>query len=197
MASTQLPLSPIPGLRTVEITAELRPRLQCFFEENPEYFFAVQGEPAGPNEAREEIHGGPPPGWSFTKKWLIGYVDCDNSIVAIADVVTDLLAPGVWHIGLFILATRRHGSGQAQIMMGGLESWAALNGARWLRLGVVKGNARAERFWESLGFQDARIREGVEMGKRKNSIRMMFKPLAGGSMEQYLSPIERDRPGAD
>jgi ribosomal protein S18 acetylase RimI-like enzyme len=194
MTSTQLPLSPIPGLRTVEITAELEPQLQRFFDENPEYFLAVQGEPAGANEAHEEIHGGPPPGWSFTKKWFIGYVDRDNSIVAIADVVADLLAPGVWHIGLFVLATRRHGSGEAQILMGGLESWAVLNGARWLRLGVVKGNARAERFWESLGFRDARIREGVEMGKRKNSIRIMVKPLVGGTMEEYLSLIEHDRP---
>jgi ribosomal protein S18 acetylase RimI-like enzyme len=80
--------------------------------------------------------------------------------------------------------------------MSGLESWAISNGAGWLRLGVVKGNARAERFWESLGFQDARTREGVELGKLKNSIRIMFKPLAGGTREQYLSRVDRDRPEA-
>jgi GNAT superfamily N-acetyltransferase len=196
MASAQLPLSPIPGLRTVELTAELAPRLQRFFEDNPEYFIAVNGEPAGPDAAHETIHREPPPGWTFAKKWLIGYVDTGDSLVAIADVITDLLAPGVWHVGLFILATERHGSGEAQVIMEGLESWAIVNGAKWLRLGVVQGNARAERFWKSLGFQDARIREGVEMGRRKTSMRLMYKPLAGGTREQYLSLIDRDRPEA-
>jgi GNAT superfamily N-acetyltransferase len=196
MASLLPPSSSIPGLRTVELTAEWESRLQRFFESNPEYFIAVQGEPAGLNEAHEEIYGGPPSGWSFTKKWMIGYVDARESMVAMADVVADLLAPSVWHIGLFILATPHHGSGEAQLIAGGLESWAIENGAKWLRLGVVKGNSRAERFWESLGFQDARVREGVEIGKRKNSIRIMFKPLAGGTREQYLSLVGRDRPEA-
>jgi ribosomal protein S18 acetylase RimI-like enzyme len=194
MASTLLPPSPTPGLRTVELTAEWEARLQGFFESNPEYFLAVHGERAGPSEAHEEIHGGPPSGWSFTKKWLIGYVDTRESIVAMADVVADLPAPTVWHIGLFIVATARHGSGEAQLIAGGLESWVIENGAKWLRLGVAKGNSRAERFWESLGFQDARMREGVEIGKRKNSIRIMFKSLAGGTREQYLSLVDRDRP---
>jgi len=85
--------------------ASEEPRLQRFFEANPSYCLAVHGEPAGPNEAHEAIHGELPAGWSFTKKWLVGYVDANDSLVALADVITDLLAPGVWHIGLFIIAT--------------------------------------------------------------------------------------------
>jgi ribosomal protein S18 acetylase RimI-like enzyme len=196
-ATMQLPSSSIPGVRTAELNEQSQPPLQRFYEDNPEYFIAVEGEPAGPNAAHETIQARPPPGWGFAKKWLIGYFDAAGSMIAVADVVTDLLAPGVWHIGLFILATERHGSGEAQMMMRGLESWAISNGAKWLRLSVVKGNARAERFWESLGFQDARTREGVEMGKRRNSMRIMFKPLAGGSRDQYFSLVDRDRPEAE
>jgi hypothetical protein len=33
------------------------------------------------------------------------------------------------------------------------------------------------------------------MGKRSNTLRVMYKPLAGGSVAQYLALIERDRPG--
>ena len=193
----QLPPSSIPGVRIVELNEQSQPELQRFYEDNPEYFIAVEGEPAGPNAAHETIQDKPPPGWSFAKEWLIGYFNAGGSMIAVADVVADLLAPGVWHVGLFILATERHGSGEAQMMMGGLESWAISNGAQWLRLGVVIGNARAERFWESLGFQDARTREGVEMGKRRNSMRIMFKPLAGGTRDQYFSLVDRDRPEAE
>lgn len=196
MTRAELPASPLPTLRTVEITAELESKLQRFFEANPEYFEAVYGQPAGPNEAHEEIHGELPAGWSFTKKWLIGYVDASGSLVAMANVTSDLLAPGVWHIGLLIVATTRHGTGDAQAIYRGLETWAASYGARWLRLGVVQGNVRAERFWESLGFIQARTRAGVAMGKAHNTLRVMVKPLGTNLLEHYLALVQRDRPEA-
>jgi GNAT superfamily N-acetyltransferase len=189
-----LPPSPIAALRTVEIGAGDEPLLQRFFDENPAYFMAVHGEPAGPDEAHEEILAQPPAGWSFTKKWLVGYVDATGSLVAIADVITDLLAPGVWHIGLFIVATARHGNGDAQRLHHGLERWAADHGARWLRLGVVSGNARAERFWQSMGYTQVRTREGITMGKLTNTVRVMVKPLDGQTVEGLLSLVPRDRP---
>lgn len=194
MPFTKLPASTIPNLRTIEITSSEEPLLQRFFETNPQYFLAVNGEPAGPNEAHEEIHGELPTGWRFTKKWMVGYVDAQNNLSAMANIISDLLAPHVWHIGLFVVATSRHGTGDAQTIYHGLESWAKASGAQWLRLGVVEGNARAEHFWESLGYMQTRTREGVVMGKLTNSIRVMVKPLAGGSIEQYLALIERDRP---
>lgn len=195
MPTTPLPSSPIPGLRTVEITSADEPVLQHFFDANPQYFLAVQGEPAAADEAHEEIHGELPPGWRCTKKWLVGCVDAQGSLQAMANVVSDLLAPGVWHIGLFIVATARFGTGDAQALYRGLETWASAEGANWMRLGVVQGNVRAERFWEALGFVQTRTRSGVEMGKLTNTLRVMVKPLAGGTLEQYLSLVERDRPG--
>ena len=192
--ATALPTSPIHGVRTVELTSEHGAKLQVFFDANPQYFLAVNGEPAGLAEAHEEIHGEPPAGWSFTKKWLVGYVNSGSAIVAMANVTSDLLAFGVWHIGFFIVATERHGSGDAQALYRGLESWACTNGANWLRIGVVQGNSRAERFWESLGYIQTRTRGGVEMGKLTNTLRVMVKSLAGGTVEQYLALVERDRP---
>jgi hypothetical protein len=31
------------------------------------------------------------------------------------------------------------------------------------------------------------------MGRLTNNVRVMFKPLAGGSLAQYLALVERDR----
>ena len=187
------PKTAIPGVRSVELTPKHEPELQRFFEANPEYFIAVYGERPRPDAAHEEIHGELPPGFSHTKRWLVGYFDEANAMVAMANVVSDLLAAGVWHIGLFIVAAARHGSGDAQRLYRGLEDWARSSGASWLRLGVVRGNARAERFWERLGFAETRTRP-VEMGTRMNTVRVMMKPLKGGTREQYLSLVERDRP---
>ena len=139
---------------------------------------AVYGEPARADAARDEIRDLPPAGWRFTQRWLLGYATADGELAAVADVVSDLLVPGVWHIGLFIVATsasrlrRRRGPLPRTRVLGGTS-----DGARWLRLGVVHGNARAERFWEAQGFVETRTRLRVEMGKRTNTLRVMVKPL--------------------
>lgn len=193
-APTQLPPSPLPSLRSIELDSDHEPLLQRFFEANPEYSLRVHGESPTKNEAHEEIHGEPPAGWSFTKKWLIGYVDADGALVAMANVVADLLAADVWHLGLFIVATSRHGMGEAQALYCGLEAWAAANGARWMRLGVVQGNKRAERFWQAQGYAQTRTRDGVIMGKMTQTLRVMMKPLAGGTLATYLLLVPRDHP---
>ena len=195
MTATALPACPLPDLRVVELGIGCEALLQRFFDANPEYFLAVSGAPAGPAEAQQEIRDEVPAGMSYTRQWLLGWVDATGELAAMADGVVDLLAPGVWHVGLYIVATSRHGSGDARTLYRSLEAWAVDNGAAWMRLGVVAGNARAERFWAAQGFIETRTRT-VEMGQRTNTVRVMHKPLAGGTVEQYLALVPRDRADA-
>jgi GNAT superfamily N-acetyltransferase len=196
-ANIPLPPSPIAGLQAIELDGRSVPLLQAFFDANPEYFLAVQGTPAAPNEADEEIHGAPPVEWGFTRKWVIGYVDASGDLIALANLVSDLLAPGVWNLSTFILATARHGTGDAQRIYNSLQDWAGAHGAAWLRLGVVQGNARGERFWESVGYVQTRLRNGVPFGDQIRTLRVMVKPLRGGTANEYLALVARDRPDPD
>ncbi len=182
------------GFEVVEVGLDELPKLQRFFEANPDYFLTVNGEVAGPDVAHETVFSPLPDGWPFTKLWVLGVVGEGDACYAMAHVVSDLLAIGVWHIGLFIVASERHGDGTARALLRCLENWAAANGAEWLRLGVVAGNARAERFWETSGFVEVRTREGLVMGRKVNTIRAMAKPLAGGSLAAYRSRVVRDDP---
>lgn len=182
--------------RAIELSADDVPALQRFFDENPEYFVIVTGKGPQRTEADEEIHRLLPEGWPFTKKWAVGFVDDAGTIIGMADIVSDLLARHVWHIGLFIVATGLHGAGVAQLLYGHLERWALEHGAEWFRLGVVEGNARAERFWQRCGFVEVRTRDGVQTGPRTHTIRVMFKALAGGSFGEYLALVARDNPNA-
>ena len=109
------------------------------------------------------------------------------------NVVSDLLAIGVWHIGTFIVATDRHGTGDAQALYTSVEEWCKRCGARWMRLGVVEGNSRAEAFWARSGYVQVARREGIVMGQRTNTIRVMAKPLLGQPISEYYGLIERDR----
>lgn len=168
----------------------------AFFEATPLYFLAVNGEPAQPREAHEELFGDLPAGWPFTQRYIFGYQDSGGRLAAIANVVSDLLAKGVWHVGTFIVETARHGTGDAQALHESLEHWDRSGGARWMRLGVVQGHAGAEAFWLRRGYEQVAVRHGVVMGLRTNAIRVMAKPLFGQALSEYYSLVERDRPAS-
>ena len=67
-------------------------------------------------------------------------------------------------------------------------------GAQWLRLTVVVGNTRAERFWPRLGYVQVRTREGITMGRQVNKVSIQVKGVASVSIEDYVALVERDRP---
>jgi GNAT superfamily N-acetyltransferase len=172
------------------------PLLQCFFDANPEYFHSVNGEAPAQEEAAREYADLPPAEMPFTGKWVVGFFDADDRMAGMAHVLGDFLAPRVWHIGLYIIASRLHGTGAAHDAYRHLEAWMHGQGARWIRLGVVQGNAKPERFWRKLGYRQVRERSGIAMGRRVNTVRVMVKPLADEPLEPYLAQVARDRPGA-
>ena len=191
-----LPECGVEGIRVSELHAADEAQLQCFFAQAPDYFIAVNGEPARPTEAREELQSPLPPGWQCRRMYWLGYRDADGQLVAVVNMAADVLAAGVWHIGLLLVHTRLHGTGFAQRLHSGLQAWAVKNGARWLRLSVVIGNRKAERFWSRLGYVPVRTRGGIVMGRQENSVSIQVMALCGAGMDEYLSQVPRDRADA-
>jgi GNAT superfamily N-acetyltransferase len=181
-------------LRGRELAAREIPLVQALFDSNPEYFLSINGRLAKPNEAQTEFDELPPPHLSFTRRWFIGLFDLSHDLVGVAVVVSDLGVPGVWHIGLFLLATRLHGQGLASPIYVALESWMLRGGAQWLRLVVVQGNWKAQRFWSKHDFREARARAGVDTGGRMNDVKILVKPLGDANIAEYLERMPRDRP---
>jgi RimJ/RimL family protein N-acetyltransferase len=167
--------------------------LQRFYEANPGYFERVEGTAPGPARAREEIHGLPPMSWPLTRKLVIAFRARDGGIVGVAEMMQDLFSKGVWNVGFFMVADALHGSRVPHALYAHLEAWMRAQGARWLRLGVVRGNRRAERFWEKVGYVDVAQRRNYAQGALRHDLRVMAKPLAGGSLHEYRELVPRDR----
>jgi ribosomal protein S18 acetylase RimI-like enzyme len=169
--------------------------LQRFFDANPEYFHSVNGEPPRPDEAQHELDDLPPADMPYREMLLLGFFDeSSGALAGMATIIGDFLVDHVWHLGLFIVATALHGSGAAHALYRQLERWMQERGAHWIRLGVVSGNTRAERFWERQGYVQVRERGPLQMGQRTNLLRVLVKPLDAGTLEQYLALVARDRP---
>lgn len=170
------------------------PRLQALYEANPEFFRIVNGRGPNPDEAQQDFDELPPPHLSYSRRWFAGVFDRTGALQGHVAIVSDLVLPRAWHLATFLMATPLHGTGAAAETFAALESWVRSQGACWLRLGVVIGNARAERFWERCGFIDVRRRENMDTGGRINALRVMVKPLADLSVNEYLRQVPRDRP---
>ena len=184
------------GYRLCELGGADIAAVQRFFEASPEYFQIVNGEGPRPEEARTEFTDLPPAGMAYRKMSLLGFYDGVGTLIGFATIVADFLVEHVWHVGLFIVATSLHGSGAAASLYALLERWMVGQGAQWARLGVVQGSVRAERFWARCGYVQVRERGPTTMGKKSNLLRVMAKPLAGGTIDEYLALVERDRPSA-
>ena len=184
------------GYRLRELAAADIAAVQRFFEASPEYFWIVNGEGPRPDEARTEFADLPPAGMAYRKMSLLGFYDGADTLIGFATIVADFIVEHVWHVGLFIVATSLHGSGVAASLYALLERWMIGQGARWLRLGVVQGSVRSKRIWARCGYVQVRERGPVAMGKKTNLLRVMAKPLAGGTIDEYLALVERDRPGS-
>lgn len=183
------------SFRAVEMYAFDVARLQAFFEANPGYFETTSGAPPAAGQAHEAFHAKPPEGWPYTRKWMLLVVDDAGEILAVADILADLFAAGVWHVGLFATAASLHGSGRAHAIYAALEAWMKTRGARWLRLGVVEGNQRGARFWHRVGYQEMRKRVDYEVGPLKHVLHVMAKPLvAKPDWDRYRRLVPRDDP---
>lgn len=180
------------GFRAYELAEADVPRMQRLFDESPAYFHRVSGAPAPATEGREEFDSLPPAEWPQGRKWMIGFDDGGGELAAIATLIADLFAPGIWHVGLFLVAESRWGAGGP--LYRDLESWIRRQGAQWLRLGVIHGNHRGERFWLREGYRETRRRPAFMVGQQDNILIVMAKPLGGGSLQDYLSLVARDRP---
>ncbi len=130
MAHLDLPPAAIPDVRVVALVPQDAPLLQRFFDANPRYFETVQGEPAWPDAGQRELHEGVPAHLPHGRQWILGWRDGHGELAAVANVVSDLVAPGVWHLGLLIVDSTRHGRGDAQAIYAGIEAWARAGGAR-------------------------------------------------------------------
>lgn len=185
------------GYRAVEATEADIPAIAAIYAESPEYLRMVEAREPGPEDAAEVLSAAPPPEFSYSDHYALLLRDASGCVDGLAMVATDLPAVSVWHLGLFVAATRLHGSGFAQAAHAAYEQWARRSGAQWLRLGVVTQNERGIRFWQRQGYTEMRRREGIAMGALTNTVILMAKPLAGGSWDEYLQLVPRDRAEAE
>ena len=80
------------------------------------------------------------------------FIKLENNYIGVIDYLDENPKDGFPWLGLLMIHGDQQGKGYAKLAFAKYESELLQTGKSSVRLGVLKGNAKAKQFWESLGF---------------------------------------------
>jgi len=123
--------------------------LQALLEASPGYHRLVDGTPAGPTAASDQIADAE----ADPDRRLLLLWPRDGALAAgVVDLQIHWPEPGAAHVRLLLLRESLHGRGLGREAAAGLEEALRQEGFRALRLSVTVENGGARAFWERVGF---------------------------------------------
>ncbi len=146
--------------------------LQRLFDQCSDYSLIVEGEPASPTAA-QELFQAAPPGRSLADKFVFGLIDRRGEIVGVLEGMRHYPEDHIWWIGLLLLAPAARQQGLGRAIVDGFSDYVRSQNGLAIMLGVVADNHLAYQFWRRLGFEDVRITEPRQFGKKQQTVTVM------------------------
>ena len=97
-----------------------------------------------------------PPRRTLADKYYLGFFD-GETLIAVLDLIPGFPKPEIAFWGFFMLRAERQGRGEGSALVSELCAALARRGFRAVRLGWVRGNPQAERFWKKNGFAETGV----------------------------------------
>ena len=178
MPGRSRPLFTVAGRRVAALSEADAPALQRLFDRCADYFELLEGRPAGPGAALEELRDGPPervPHDLFT----LGIDGGAGELAGFIGALRHHRRPNQWYLGFLLLDPAWRGSGFGSTAYWAFQHWIAGQGAESVLLAVLADNARGRRFWQSLGFALPRSYPARQIGLKRHVLIEYEKPLVG------------------
>jgi len=125
--------------------------LQRLLELCGDYYELVEGRPAGPNAASEELTDGPSERVPHDL-FCFGISSSQDTLIGAIGTLRNHRRPNQWYLGLLLLAPNARGRGLGASSYRAFERWVIGQGADSILLAAVAANSRAARFWQTQGF---------------------------------------------
>jgi len=130
--------------------------VQKLCEECHEFALMMGGRPPRPDDGHKILFD-LPPGMHAENKYVYGLFTASGTMIAVLDMVSDYKVKGEWTIGLMMITPAERGKGFGRHLHDLACDIARRHGASVMRLGVMKENHAARRFWRGLGYQEMEI----------------------------------------
>ena len=123
-------------------------------------------------DVAKEIFEDIPPNKDYIDKFVFGIFNNNRDLVGIIDIVRDFPINEEWIIGLMLIEPNERERKLGKTIHKSLIKWASSLGARSFRIGVIKDNYVAMKFWTGLGYK--RIKEvTMDLSGKKNIVYVM------------------------
>ena len=170
------PLFTVAGREVVRLSMYDAPVLQRLLERCGDYYAMVEGRPASPNAAIEELTEGPPERVPHDL-FALGIAGAPGELAGIVGALRHHRRPNQWYLGLMLLDPEMRGRGLGSAAYLAFEKWVIGEGGDSILLAVVEPNRRALQFWESVGFGWPRCYPERTLGLRRHVLIELEKSL--------------------
>ena len=147
-------------------------QLQGLCEQCSDFNLLVDGEPISPTAA-QELFQETPPGRSLADKFIFGLIDRRGDVVGVLEGMRDYPEAHIWWIGLLMLAPSVRQQGLGRIVVAGFADYVRSHQGQAIMLGVMADNHLAYRFWRRMGFEEVRVTEPRQFGKKLQTVTVM------------------------
>ena len=165
MPGQSLPLFTVAGRRVRLLDEPDAPALQRLFDRCGDYFDLLEGRPAHPEAALEELRAGPP-GRALNDLFTLGIDGGQGELAGFIGASRHHPRPNQWYLGFLLLDPAWRGRGMGSTAYWAFQHWIVAQGADSLLLAVLAENERGRRFWQSLGFGSPRSYPARRIGRK-------------------------------
>lgn len=123
-------------------------------------------------DVTKEVFEDIPPNKDYIDKFVFGVFKNNSQLVGIIDIVRDFPTQEEWIIGLMLIEPNERKNKLGTKIHKSLIKWATDLGAKPFRIGVIKDNHVAMKFWSNLGYK--KIKEvNMDLCGKKNIVYVM------------------------
>lgn len=140
----------IHGYKIKHLTKDNNNIVERLCEKCSDYYILSDGKLPSKDEI-DKIFTDLPPNKNLKDKFLLGVYKSDE-LVGIVDIIKDFPTIEEWMLGLMLIEPKERGNGLGKIIHEALVRWAKKLGAKSFRIGVLKDNYEAFKFWSALGY---------------------------------------------
>jgi len=154
------------------------PVLQRLLGRCGDYFDLLEGRPAGPDAAQQELRDGPAERVPHDL-FALGIDGGQGELAGYIGALRHHRQPNQWYLGFLLLDPAWRGRGIGSTAYWAFQHWIAAQGADSLLLAVLADNERGRRFWQSLGFGSPRSYPARPIGLKRHVLIEYEKDLNG------------------
>ncbi|BEP28158.1 GNAT family N-acetyltransferase [Helicovermis profundi] len=135
-----------------------------------DYYLLDKGSVAD-SDAAQKILEALPNGKTYDDQFNLGIFNKSNSLIGLINIIKDYPYSNVWMLGLLMIDPSERNNGLGKLIHKEIVNIVKEENANKIRIGVLKDNINALKFWNSIGYK---LEKETEIDRGNNIIKKVL-----------------------